>query len=60
MMFLFFVFVLNVDVVVQATSNVHLRLLVMEVEFGWVGWWWGGCGGVQSHYHVKPNSVDLS
>ena len=31
------VFVLNVDVVVQATSNVDLRLLVMEVEFGSVG-----------------------
>ena len=32
-----FVVVLNVDVVVQATSKVDLRLLVMEVEFGWVG-----------------------
>ena len=31
--------VLNVDVVVQATSKVDLRLLVMEVEFGLgVGW----------------------
>ena len=31
------IIVLNVDVVVQATSKVDLRLLVMEVEFGWVG-----------------------
>ena len=31
--------VLNVDIVVYATSKVDLRLLVMEVEFGWmVGW----------------------
>ena len=39
-----FVVVLNVDVVVQATPKVDLRLLVMEVEFlvGGVGW----CGGV--------------
>ena len=34
----------------------------MEVEFGW---WWGGgvmgrLGAVQSHFHVKPNSVELS
>ena len=32
---------LNVDVVVLATSKVDLRLLVMELEFGWdglVGW----------------------
>ena len=34
------VVVLNVDVVVQATSKVFLRLLVIEVQFGW--WWWGG------------------
>ena len=34
---------LNVDDVVQATSKVDLRLLVMEDEFGWVVgcWvWW--------------------
>ena len=37
----------------------------MEVEFGWVGWgvWggWGGVGGggVQTHFHVKPNSVEF-
>ena len=36
---------LNVDVVLQATSKVDLRLLVMEVEFhggvgGWWWWWW--------------------
>ena len=30
----------NFNVVVQATSKVDLRLLVKEVEFGWVGWWW--------------------
>ena len=31
----------------------------MEVEFGWVvvG---GGGGGVQTHFLVKPNSVELS
>ena len=28
----------------------------MEVEFGWVV---GGGGGVQSHFHVKPNSVEV-
>ena len=33
----------KVDVVVRATLNVDLRLLVMEVEFGWVGG--GGVGG---------------
>ena len=32
---------------------VDLRLFVMEVEFVW---WGGGVGGgVQSHFHVKPN-----
>ena len=35
------VVVLNVVVVVLATLKVDLRLLVMEVEFGWGGW----CGG---------------
>ena len=34
---------------------VDLRLLLIEVEFGW----WGG-GGVQSHNQVNPNSVELS
>ena len=34
---------LNIDVVVRATSKVDLRILVMEVEFGWVGWWWVVC-----------------
>ena len=39
----------------------HLRLLVMEVEFGWVvGGGEGGGGGVQTHFYVKPNSVELS
>ena len=50
--------VLNVDVVVQGRSKVDLRLFVMEVEFG--GWVGGGVGGVQTHFHVKPNSVELS
>ena len=32
----------------------------MEVEFGWGGWvGGGGGGGVQSHFHVKPNSVEV-
>ena len=30
----------------------------MEVEFGWGGVGGGG-GGVQSHFHVKPNSVEV-
>ena len=51
----FVVFVLNVDVVVLATSMVDLKLLVMEVEFGW-----GGVGGVQSHFRVNPNTVELN
>ena len=42
-----------VDVVVKATRKVDLRLLVMDVEFGWVV-------GVQTHFHVKPDSVELS
>ena len=28
---------------------------MIEVEFGWGGW----VGGVQSHNHVKPNSVEV-
>ena len=36
---------------------VDLRLLVMEVEFGWVC---GVVGGVQTNFRVKPNSVELS
>ena len=28
----------------------------MDVEFGW---WVGWGGGVQSHFHVKPNSVEV-
>ena len=32
---------------------------MIEVEFGWVGG--GGVGGgVQTHFHVKPNLVELS
>ena len=33
----------------------------MEVEFhgGWVGWGGGGGGGVQSHFRVKPNLVEV-
>ena len=53
----FVVVVLNVVVVVLATLKVDLRLLVMEVEFGWVGG--VGWGGVQNHFHVKPNSVEV-
>ena len=29
----------------------------MEVEFWSV--WWGGGSGVQTHLHIKPNSVEL-
>ena len=29
---------------------------MMEVEFGWVG---GVGGGVQTHFHVKPNLVEV-
>ena len=35
------VVVLNVDVVVKATSMVDLMLHSMEVEFPVVGWWVG-------------------
>ena len=32
----------------------------MEVEFGWVGGVGGvGGGGVQTHFRVKPNSVEV-
>ena len=31
--------VLNFDGVVLVTLNFDLKLLVMEVEFGWGGWW---------------------
>ena len=31
---------------------------MMEVEFGWVGGGWGGVG-VQTHFHVKPNLVEV-
>ena len=48
--------VLNIDDVVKETSKVDLRFLVIEVEFGW----WLVVGGVQTHFHVKPNSVELS
>ena len=27
-------------VIVILDVHVDLRLLVVEVEFGWVGWWW--------------------
>ena len=36
----FVVVVLDIDVVVSGALYVDLRLLVIEVEFGWVGWWW--------------------
>ena len=53
-----FVVVLNVYVVVQATSKVDLIVLSMEVQFP-------GSGGVlvvvvNSNNLVKPNSVELS
>ena len=48
------VVVLNVDVVVQATSKVDLMLHSMKVEF------LGGGGGMNSNNRVKPNSVELS
>ena len=51
------VVVLNVDVVVQATSKVDLMLLSMEVEFPVV---WCGVGGVNSNNRVKPNSAEFS
>ena len=31
----------------------------MEVEFGWVVVRGGGGGGVQTHFRVKPNSVEV-
>ena len=31
----------------------------MDVEFGLVGGWWWGEVGVQSHFRVKPNSVEV-
>ena len=34
-----------------------LKNLCVEVEFGWVGGGVNGC--VQTHFHVKPNSVEL-
>ena len=39
-----------------------MRLLVMEVEFGLVGGSAGSGGSVsvQTHFRVKPNSVELS
>ena len=35
------VFVVLVVLNVYATSKANLRLLMMEVEFGWVVGWWG-------------------
>ena len=33
---------------------------MIEVEFGWVVGGVGGVGGgVQTHFHVKPNSVEV-
>ena len=46
-MLVFAIFVVfDGDVVVIATLKVDLRLLVMEVEFGWVVVWLGGGGEV--------------
>ena len=58
-----FVVVIVLDIV-QVPFKVYLRLLEMEVEF-WLVWcvvgWWVVVGGVgvQTHLHVKPNSVEL-
>ena len=36
--------------------NIVLRLMEAAVEFVW----WVGCGGMHSHFHVKPNySVEV-
>ena len=56
MLFFVDVFSPNVDIVVYVASKVDLRLLVMEDEFGWGG----VVGGVQTHFCVKPNSVEFS
>ena len=34
---------------------------MMDVEFVWVGGGggWGGVGGVQTHFCVKPNLVEV-
>ena len=53
--------VLDVNVAVQVSLIVDLRLLVKKVEFGWGGVGLGGDGGgVLGHNHVKPNSVELT
>ena len=31
----------------------------MEVEFGWWVGWGGRVGGVQTHFRVKPNLVEV-
>ena len=48
----FVVVVFDVDVVVQVTLKVYLRLFVMEVEIEWVV---VAVSDVQNHYNVKPN-----
>ena len=55
----FVVVILEVDVLL--TFMVYLRLLVMEVELGRMEWWdgWGGVG-LQTSFHVKHNSVEIS
>ena len=54
--------VLDVNVAVQESLIVDLRLLVKKVEFGWGGLGLGGDGGggVLGHNHVKPNSIELN
>ena len=52
--------VLDVNVAVQVSLIVDLRLLVKKVEFGWGGVGLGGDGDVLRHNHVKPNSIELS
>ena len=67
------VVVLNLDIVVKATLKVVVDVdgvVVLGNIKGWSeapcdGSWllvggWGGGGGVQTHFLVKPNSVELS
>ena len=36
------VFVPDVNIIVTVTLNVAMRLILIEVEFGWWWWWWWG------------------
>ena len=55
------IFVADVVIIVNVffyiplwSINVHLKLLKAASEFVWGGGV-GGWGGLQSHFHVKPN-----